>query len=153
MIPDSQTSPEAISSEAGAQAATVALSYLTSDHVNVAFFQNAIPILQGISITNNLADDLSNVVVSFSSEPPFLTPGSVTISGIKSGSQHHLPAPELKLDHALLSGLAASRRSEITVRVRRGEEILAENSKEVNLLPPSFWGGSRSSPQLLASPV
>src|SRR4051794_39900924 len=106
MISESLASPEANSSESvEAQAPTVALSYLVSDHVNVAFFQNAIPFLQGISVTNNLGEDLSDITVSYSSEPSFLTPGSIAISGIKSGSQHHLPAPDLKLDQALLSGV------------------------------------------------
>ncbi|WP_424362955.1 DUF3320 domain-containing protein [Methylocystis parvus] len=134
-----------------AQAPSVELSYSASDHVNVAFFQNAIPIIRGISVTNNLADDLSDVTVSFSSEPPFIAPRFVTISRIRSGSQHHLPAPDLKLDQTYLSGLTASRRSEILVRIRRGEEVLVELSKEVNLLPPGFWGGSQSSPELLAA--
>ena len=152
MMSVSPASTDEISLDDGeAQAPKVELSYSASDHVNVAFFQNAIPILRGISVTNNLADDLSDVTVSFFSAPPFIAPGSVTISSIRSGSQHHLPAPDLKLDQAFLSGLTASRRSEITVRVRRGEEVLVEQSKEVNLLPPGFWGGSQSSPDLLAA--
>lgn len=141
-----------ISSDQGdAQAPSVELSYAASGHVNLAFFQNSIPIIGTISVTNNLDDDLSDVTVSFSSEPPFIAPGLVTISRIKPGSQHHLPAPDLKLDQAYLSGLSASRRAEIIVCVRRGEEVLVEQSKEVNLLPPGFWGGSQSSPELLAA--
>jgi hypothetical protein len=152
MMSDSPALTNEISLDDGeAQAPEVELSYTVSDHVNVAFFQNAIPILRGISVANNLAEDLSEVTVSFASEPPFIAPGSVTISTIKSGSQHHLPALDLNLDLALLSGLTASRRSEIKVRVRRGEKVLVEKSKEVNLLPPGFWGGSQSSPDLLAA--
>jgi Protein of unknown function (DUF4011)/REase_MTES_1575/AAA domain/Protein of unknown function (DUF3320) len=129
----------------------VEIAYSASDYVNIAFFQNAIPILRGISVTNNLLEDLSDVTVNFSSEPPFIAPGFVAISRIKSGNQHHLPSPDLKLDQAFLTGVTASRRSEITVRVRRGQEILAEQSKEINLLPSGFWGGAASSPELLAA--
>jgi hypothetical protein len=153
MMPESTAAADSdISSDADNDAQPkVELSYSASDHVNVAFFQNAIPILRGISVTNNLGEDLSDVTLGFSSEPPFIAPGLVTISRIKSGSQHHLPAPDLKLDQAFLAGLTASRRSEITVRVRRGHEVLVEQSKEVNLLPPGFWGGVTSSPELLAA--
>jgi hypothetical protein len=69
-------------------------SYSASDQVNVAFFRNATPILMGIDVTNNLESDLSDVTAAFSSEPPFITPGSVTISRIKAGSRRHLPAPD-----------------------------------------------------------
>ena len=152
MMSDTTDQAENADTKLGKDAASpFDLSYSASDHVNVAFFQNAIPILRGISVTNNLEEDISDVTISFSSEPPFIAPGSVTISRIRSGSQHHLPSPDLKLDQVFLSGITASRRAEINVCVRRGEEVLIEQSKEVNLLPPGFWGGSQSSPELLAA--
>ncbi|MEI6572569.1 MAG: DUF3320 domain-containing protein [Alphaproteobacteria bacterium] len=143
---------DAVTNENGdADQPKIEVSYTASDHVNIAFFQNAVPILRGVSIKNNLPDDLTDVSVTISSEPAFISPGNIKISRINAGAQYHLPTPDLKIDQSVLSNITASRRSEIIIHVKSSDDILLEHRIDTNLLPPGFWGGSNSSPELLAA--
>jgi hypothetical protein len=122
-----------------------------ADNVNLAFYQNAVPIVRELSLENGTGRDLTSVQVHLSSEPPFVTPGVWRVERIDAADVHHLRIIDLKLDHGFLAGLTESRRSEIRIRVLTGEEALAESSVEVNLLPPSHWGGTLTAPELLAA--
>ena len=47
----------------------------TAQNINLAFYQNAIPIIRELSIRNASGDELRQIAVRLSSEPPFVTPG------------------------------------------------------------------------------
>ena len=89
----------------------------TAQNINLAFYQNAIPIIRELSIRNASGDELRQIAVRLSSEPPFVTPGVWRIDRIANEDVHHLTVVDLKLDHAFLAGLTASRRAEIFVRI------------------------------------
>jgi 2-methylcitrate synthase len=59
--------------ETGTAALTIACT--AADNVNVAFYQNAVPIIRDLAVENALGRDLSEISVHLSAEPPFLTPG------------------------------------------------------------------------------
>jgi very-short-patch-repair endonuclease len=122
-----------------------------AENVNLSFYQNAIPIIRELSVLNATGSDLRDVSVHLSSEPPFITPGVWRIDRIANDDTHHLKTVDLKLDQTFLSGLTASRRAEILLRVMSSDEELADRKVEVNLLPPSHWGGSAAAPELLAA--
>ena len=122
-----------------------------AENINLAFYQNAIPIIRDLSVRNTTGVDLRDVSVHLSSEPPFVTPGVWRIDRIADADIHHLTTVDLKLDQAFLSGLTASRRAELIVRVESSDKPLAERKIEVNLLPPGHWGGSGAAPELLAA--
>ena len=89
----------------------------TAQNINLAFYQNAIPIIRELSIRNASGDELRQIAVRLSSEPPFVTPGVWRIDRIANEDVHHLTVVDLKLDHAFLASLTASRRAEILVRI------------------------------------
>jgi very-short-patch-repair endonuclease len=122
-----------------------------ADNVNVAFYQNAVPIIRDLAIQNALGRDLSEISVHLSAEPPFLTPGIWRIERIADQAIHHIRSLDIKLDPAFLAGINASRRGELRIRVEAGGEVLAEESVDINLLPPSHWGGVNTAPELLAA--
>ena len=130
---------------------TVEVVCTATENINLAFYQNAIPIIRELSVGNATSADLRDVSVHLSSEPPFVTPSVWRIDRIAKDDIHHLKIVDLKLDQAFLSGLTASRRAEILLRVMSSDEQLAERKIEVNLLPPSHWGGSGAAPELLAA--
>ena len=47
-----------------------------ADNVNVAFYQNAVPIVSELAIENGTGRDLSELTVHLSAEPAFLTAGN-----------------------------------------------------------------------------
>ncbi|MEH2565000.1 hypothetical protein [Bradyrhizobium sp. AZCC 2289] len=84
-------------------------------------------------------------------EPPFLAPGVWRIERIANQAVHHIRSLDLKLDPAFLAGINASRRGELRILVEAAGAVLAEQAVEINLLPPSHWGGVNSAPELLAA--
>jgi hypothetical protein len=64
---------------------------------------------------------------------------------------HHIRSLDLKLDPAFLAGINASRRGELRILVEAAGAVLAEQAVQINLLPPSHWGGVNSAPELLAA--
>jgi hypothetical protein len=116
---------------------SVGLVCRAAGSINLAYYQNAIPIIRELSIENRTGGELRNVAVRLSSEPPFVTPGVWRIDRIADTDVHHLTTIDLKLDQAVLANLAASRRAEIFVRVEASEEPVAEQRIEVNLADSS----------------
>lgn len=133
------------------RAETLKVACSAADSVNIAFYQNAIPIIRELAVENELGRDLSGISVHLAAEPPFLMPGIWRIERIADRATHHIRSLDLKLDPAFLAGINASGRGELRIRVEVSGETLAEQTIDVNLLPPSHWGGVNSAPELLAA--
>src|SRR5882757_9547227 len=130
---------------------TVKITCTAADNVNVAFYQNAVPIIRDLAVENAFGRDLTEISVHLTAEPPFLSPGVWRIERIADQATHHIRSLDIKLDPAFLAGINASRRGELRIRVEAGGEVLAEESVDINLLPPSHWGGVNTAPELLAA--
>ena len=130
---------------------TLKITCTAADNVNVAFYQNAVPIIRDLAVENGLGRDLTEISVQLTAEPPFLTPGIWRIERIAEEAVHHIRSLDLKLDPGFLAGINASRRGELRIRVEAAGAVLAEQAVEINLLPPSHWGGVNSAPELLAA--
>lgn len=68
----------------------VKIACTAADNVNVAFYQNAVPIIRDLAVENALGGDLTGVAVHLTSEPPFLTPGVWRIDRIADQTVHHI---------------------------------------------------------------
>jgi hypothetical protein len=130
---------------------TLKITCTAADNVNVAFYQNAVPIIRDLAVENALGRDLTEISVHLTAEPPFLTPGVWRIERIADQTFHHIRSLDLKLDPAFLAGINASRRGELRFQVQAAGTVLAEHAVEINLLPPSHWGGVNSAPELIAA--
>ncbi|WIW45412.1 DUF3320 domain-containing protein [Bradyrhizobium sp. 62B] len=135
----------------GASASKLKIACTVSDNVNIAFYQNAVPIVRELAIENATDRDLSGLSVHLVSEPAFLTPGVWRIDRIAAGATHHVRSLDSKLDPAYLAGVTASRRAQLRFRVDVDGATIADELVELNLLPPSHWGGVTTSPELLAA--
>lgn len=122
-----------------------------AEHVSIAFHQNAIPVIGEIRLSNDTGVGLADVSVTVTTEPAFTQPLIIRIAAIGAGGQHHIAAPNLPLDAALLRRLTEGVTGEFRLVVAAGSELLAETAVPVRLMPPSHWGGSGASPELLAA--
>jgi hypothetical protein len=122
-----------------------------ADNVNVAFYQNAVPIVRELAIENGLGRELTDISVHLSSEPAFLSPGVWRFDRIADEATHHIRSLDLKLNPAFLAGINAAQRGEIQIHVEAAGTAITDHTLEINLLPPSHWGGTNSAPELLAS--
>lgn len=127
------------------------VNYSISENVNLAFYQNAVPFLRELRLTNESCGELADVTVKLTAEPPVLTPRMWRVDRIAHGSSHHIHPLDPKLDPAVLGGLTAARRAELRILVETGGEAVADEKVEINLLPPSHWGGMSAAPELLAA--
>jgi hypothetical protein len=106
--------------------------------VNVAYYQNAVPIIRDLAVLNETENDLSDVSVRLTSEPPFLNPCTQRIERIAVGSTHHVTTVKLELNSSFLSAVTAAQRGRISVEVWTAQQRVSEKSFEINLLPPSL---------------
>jgi hypothetical protein len=54
-------------------AATAKITCNAAANINVAFYQNAVPIMRELAVENRLGRDLTDICVHLAAEPPFLT--------------------------------------------------------------------------------
>src|SRR5262245_9879742 len=90
----------------------LAVTCRATDSVNVAFYQNAVPIIRELAVENTSGRDLAEISVHLTAEPSFFTPGVWRIDRIADKATHHVRSLDLKLDPAFLAGINASRRGE-----------------------------------------
>jgi very-short-patch-repair endonuclease len=122
--------------------------------VNLADYQNAVPILREISISNlSDAHDVQGVVVTLISEPPFIRTKTWRIDCARAASKLHVNDLDVQLDGPLLSRLTEAEFASLSIVVSRADtnEELARADKKVELLPRNQWGGLSHLPDLIAA--
>src|SRR3954453_11741611 len=124
----------------------IALHLSIADRVSIAFHQNSIPIASEITLENGSGGDLADVSVRLSSEPDFFSPASWRIERVVAGGTHHIATPDLRLDPGRLARLTEGVRAEVTLTAVAGEGEIARHRVDVQLLPPSHWGGVAAAP-------
>ncbi|WP_286965180.1 DUF3320 domain-containing protein [Methylobacterium sp.] len=122
-----------------------------TEHVSLAYHENAVPVVRELVIANASEQDLLDVQLRIESRPAVVQSLTLRIDRIPAGSDHHIETPDLRLDAALLAGFTEASRLELMVSLDDGSGEQARLIEELRLLPPSHWGGGRSAPELLAA--
>ncbi len=138
---DSRKSPLRIAAALGAK-------------LNLADFQNAVPILRELSVVNDTTENLSELDLSIESTPPFLKPKHWHIDSISAGQRCHIPGLDVQLDGALLTRLTEAETATVSWILRRRGETdieLARLEQTVELLPRNQWGGISHLPDMVAA--
>ncbi|WP_244481084.1 DUF3320 domain-containing protein [Methylobacterium sp. Leaf102] len=130
---------------------TVQVACSATEHVSLAYYENAIPVIREIVITNASEEDLTDLRLQIESRPAVVQPLTLRIDRIPAGSNHHIETPDIRLDAALLAGFTEASRLELTTILEDAAGERARSVAEIRLLPPSHWGGGRSAPELLAA--
>lgn len=122
--------------------------------VNLADFQNAVPLLRELRVVNNSEADLTKVVVLVRSEPPFVKPRTWRIDAIGAGAEYHIKDIDVQLDGALLSRLTEAETATLLLTASRQAETTEEFARVANaveLLPRNHWGGLSHLPDMVAA--
>ncbi len=122
-----------------------------TEHVSLAYHENAVPVIREVVVENSSEQELSDVRVRIESRPAVVQPLTLRIDRIPARSNHHIALPDVRLDAALLAGFTEASRLELTVIVEDAAGERARHLEELRVLPPSHWGGGRSAPELLAA--
>lgn len=129
----------------------IAIEGAVASKIGFASHQNAVPILRELTISNEAGIDHDDLVVELTSGLPFLEPKHWRIDRLLHGSSVRIPDRDVKLHAAYLSELTESLCSDLTIRVRIGDQVIAETSYPVELLAKNQWGGAQAMPELLAA--
>lgn len=125
-----------------AESSEISLTCAIAGHVGMAFHQNAVPLLQEISIKNERDRDLVDVVVRLLSEPAVMQQAAIRIDRIPIDATHHIRSPDVRLNPALLRKLTEGIKAEIRIAVEAAGEEITSKLFTLDVLPPSHWGGT-----------
>ena len=123
--------------------------------LNLADFQNAVPMLRELSITNASEKDARDLELRIESIPPFVRPKLWHIDVLAAGGDRRITDLDVQLDGALLTRLTEAETAIVTLSLRRrdaGPEALANLERTVELLPRNQWRGiSHHLPDMVAA--
>ncbi|QGZ31214.1 DUF3320 domain-containing protein [Stutzerimonas stutzeri] len=126
--------------------------------LNLADFQNAIPVIRELRISNETEARFVNATLSLSSVPEVFKPKVWRIDEIAADSFRVIPGLDLVLDGPLLTRLTEAELSTFTFVLEAddkdadgGRKQLARHEQVVDLLPRNQWGGLRHIPDMTAA--
>ena len=119
--------------------------------IGFASHQNAVALLQELTLENKGEETLQHLTVKLSSAPPFLEAKIWKIDLLAPGGSIRMSDRNVNLDAAYLADLTESLRGEVLIDVRKEDEpqALSAGRYPVELLAKNHWGGSGSMPELL----
>ncbi len=126
--------------------------------LNLADFQNAIPVIRELRISNETDDHFVNATLTLTSEPEVFKPKVWRIDEIAADSFRIIPGLDLVLDGPLLSRLTEAELSTFIFVLEADDKEAESGRKEVvrleqvvDLLPRNQWGGLRHIPDMTAA--
>lgn len=128
---------------------SIAIKGATAPKIGFASHQNAIPVLRELEIVNEGPDNLEDLALNLTADPPFIQPKHWPLDRLSAGSTVHVNDRDLKLNGGFLGDLSESMRGEIRLRLTKGEEEIAASDFPLELLARAEWGGSGSMAELL----
>ena len=125
--------------------------------VNLASFQNAVPLLRELAIVNESEQELREFDLTVTSQPPFLRRKTWHIESVSAGQHFRLTDLDLQVDGAYLLRLTESESVIVSFVISRrhpdsGGELPREQVSGIDLtrgsldvrnelLPRNHWGG------------
>ena len=122
--------------------------------LNLADFQNAVPMLRELSIVNDADEALESLELGIESIPAFLQAKVWQVEALGAGQRYRIGDVDVRLDAALLTRLTEAETATVSfVLRRRGDSTgeLARLERCVQLLPRNQWGGLSQFPDMVAA--
>lgn len=122
--------------------------------LNLADFQNAVPMLRELSIVNDATEGVKGLELSIESVPAFLKPKVWRVDAIASGERYRITDLDVQLDGALFTRLTEAEKATVSIVLRYSggsSEELARLDWSVELLPRNQWGGLSHLPDMVAA--
>jgi hypothetical protein len=122
--------------------------------VNLADFQNAVPVVRELAVINDTEQDVKELRLTVGSEPAFLKTKTWHIDHVGAGQSVRVNELDLGLDGPLLGRLTEAEKATVTFRLYSGAPDLPEVAMfetSVELLPRNQWGGLSSMPDMVAA--
>lgn len=143
-------------SEGSATAAALKIDLTLAAKLNLADFQNAVPLLRDLWLVNETDQTHEQVELILTSDPPFLKPRRWRIDALAAGSRYQIRDLDLNLDGGLLARLIEAETATVSLALRSvgadaSTQPLAQRDSHLELLPRNQWGGISHLPDLVAA--
>lgn len=123
-----------------------------SSAINYACWQNSVPFVRSINITNNGDATLINVRLELTTVPTFAKQKSWSIDRISSGGEVSVSDRLVQLDPEFLAGLDEAERGIVNLSLTDSDgNTIADVSHNVRLLARDEWGGFSSMAAITAA--
>lgn len=119
--------------------------------VNYASWQNSVPLLRSLEVTNHASETLDDLRLICDSSPSFTRSKEWVISRLAPGESITIRDRDVQLDPTYLNGLDEAEKGLIKLRLVQGETLIAEATHEIRMLARDEWGGMNSMAELLAA--
>lgn len=129
--------------------------------LNLADFQNAVPLIYELKVVNGTARRWSSLGVTVTSTPPFFQPRTWRLDQIEPGEWRNIPRTDLALDGAMLARLTEAETAVLHLALSQdaggpGDDALHTLALHrldltLELLPRNQWGGLRQMPGMVAA--
>ena len=122
--------------------------------LNLADFQNAVPMLRELSLVNDTNDAAKELELHVESVPAFLKPKVWRVDAVAAGDSYRITDLDVQLDGAFFTRLTEAETATVTFSLRRRDNAipeLARLERTVELLPRNQWGGISHMPDLVAA--
>ncbi|MCS6290683.1 MAG: DUF4011 domain-containing protein [Nitrospira sp.] len=119
--------------------------------VSYASYQNNVPLLRSLSITNAADEPLRDVEISVCCEPEFADAMRLQFERLDSKETRRVDSLDLKFRHQYLAELNEAERGRVIIRVSSAGVELARTDHPVDVLAYDQWAGARALPELLAA--
>ncbi len=131
--------------------ASVVVQILADPTVSYASYQNNVPLLRGLSITNATDEPLRDLEVSVRCEPEFADAMRLQFERLDPKETRRIDALDLKFRHQYLAELNEAERGRVIVRVSSAGQEFVRTDHPVDVLAYDQWAGVRALPELLAA--
>ena len=146
-MPDENSVPETVKR-------SVRLDATIVGKLNLADFQNAVPMLKDLRIVNDTADDLREVDLWIEATPAFMKQKVWRVEAVGKDGVCRIPDLDVQLDAPFLTRLTEAEKATVTFTLRpraTPDSVLATLEQTVELLPRNQWGGLSHMPDLVAA--
>ena len=118
--------------------------------VNYALYHNRIPVCQSVELTNTLQRNIGDVRVVCEGEYMSQSESDL-IEQITTGDTLRIAPFDIAPDVNRLASLTERIITSFTLKVMGGDEVVAQENYEIELMPYDHWLGSRILPQTITS--
>ena len=119
--------------------------------ISFALYQNSVPVLMELAVTNDGRQSWEDLVLRLESEPAFFRPREWRLTKIGPGQHYAISELDLRLDGGQLARLTEAEKGEVRLTLKDGETVLCRLDKAVELLARNEWGGLGQFPEMAAA--
>ncbi|MBR3837661.1 MAG: DUF4011 domain-containing protein [Clostridia bacterium] len=129
----------------------VSIELAALDVINYTLHQNHVESVKSVTIKNDTEKDLSDLVLSITSEPEFSKPFQLHVDFVPAKKSYEIKKINLELNVDFLAGITEKVEGSLTASLFVKNEVIATKKISVSALAFDQWHGYGTHPELLAS--